>query len=106
MSWQNPNLDPLHMKMGHPFSWLLFHGAKLLKAWISHLVQHLTALVESGVIIILCKVLLAPFRQLSLLWGLKRLFLTKSEFVLQFSMVVGSDGPRHIYSSYRNYYNK
>lgn len=103
MSWQNPNLDPLHMKMGHR---LLFHGAKLLKAWISHLVQHLTALVESGVIIILCKVLLAPFRQLSLLWGLKRLFLTKSEFVLQFSAVVGSDGPRHIYSSYRNYCNK
>lgn len=93
------------------FTWkwgtrLPFHGAKLLKAWISHLVQHLTALVESGVIIILCQVLLAPFRQLSLLWGLKRLFLTKSEFVLQFSTEVGSDGLRHISSSYRNYYNK
>lgn len=95
-----------------PFAWkwgtrLLFHGGKLLNAWISHLVLHLTALIESGVSIILFKALLVlPFRQLSLLWGLKQLFLVKSEVVLQFSVVVHSDGPRDISSSYRKYYNK
>lgn len=50
----------------------------------------------------LCKVFLVPFWQLSPLWGLKRLS-HKSEFVLQFSMVVGSDGLRYIFSSYRKY---